>query len=154
MTLLARGYSHTMSATTPGAGQGSASGVAAAVTQLTEQTTGLVQQEITAARREVVGKLTANLPAAAMLGVAGLMSVFALASSYRWVLALLEKRLPPASAAFVALLLDGAAAGTAGALGAKWLKAAPAPVPSETAQHVGDIAVDVREGVQRGTTGA
>lgn len=120
------------------------------MTQLTEQTTGLVQQEIAGARQEVITKLTANVPAAVALGTAGVMSVMALASSYRWVMALLEKRLPPASAAFVAMLLDGGAAAGAGVLGVRLLKAAPTPVPSETAQRVGDIAVDVREGVQEG----
>jgi Putative Actinobacterial Holin-X, holin superfamily III len=155
-----------MSATTPGptppqtttpqttTPQGSAGGVAAAVNQLTEETRGLVQQELDSARREMLGKLTANVPAAALLGASGLMSVFALASSYRWVSALIEKRLPPASAAFVCLLIDASAAGATAVLGMRMLKAAPTPVPSETAQHAADVAVDVREGIQQGQQGA
>src|SRR3978361_1787266 len=112
-----------MSDAASGVGQ-AASGVAEAVTRLTEQTQGLVQEQIAGARSEVVDKLKANIPAAAALGAAGLFGGFTLGSSARWGAALREKRRPPATAAFVGMLLDGALAGGAAVLGARLLKAA------------------------------
>lgn len=138
-----------MSDAASGVGQ-AASGVAEAVTRLTEQTQGLVQEQIAGARSEVVDKLKANLPAAAALGAAGVLGVFTLASAYRWGAALLEERMPPATAAFVGMLLDASLAGGAAVLGTRLLKAAPTPLPTETAKSASDAVVDVREAVQEG----
>ena len=138
----ASGYPTAMTESTAGA----ARGVAQALNQLTEQTSSLVRQEVASAQGELVDKLKANLPAAGVLAASGLAGTLAVASSHRWVLAVLEKRLPPASAAFVALLGYGAAAGAAGVVGAGWLKAAPAPVPSETARDVTTVVADAAGG--------
>ncbi|MGQ7296846.1 phage holin family protein [Quadrisphaera sp. KR29] len=127
----------------------STEGVARAVTELAQQASGLVQQEVASAQGELVDKLKANLPAAALLGTAGVFGVFALASAYRWGAALLEKALPPASAAFAGLLLDGALAGAAGIAGARLLREAPAPLPTETARDAQQAVLDVRDQVQQ-----
>lgn len=124
-------------------------GVARAVTQLAQQASGLVQQEVASAQGELLDKLRANIPAAALLGAAGVFGAFALASAHRWGSALLEKALPPASAAFVGLLLDGAVAGAAGVAGARLLRAAPTPLPTDTARDAQQAVLDVRDQVQQ-----
>jgi len=141
------GYSPAMTESTSGA----ARGVARALNQLTEQTSSLVRQEVASAQGELVDKLKANLPAVGAFAVSGVAGVLALASSFRWVVAVLERRLPPASAAFVALLGYGAASAGAAVVGAGWLKAAPVPVPSDTARDVSAVVADAASG---GTAGA
>ena len=88
-----------------------------------------------------------------MLGASGVLGTLAVSSSYRWVLAVLERRLPPASAAFVALLGYGAAAGGAAVVGAGWLKAAPVPVPSETARDVTGVVAGAASDARGTSTG-
>ena len=150
MCRAAAGYSQVMTESTSGA----ARGVAQALNALTEQTSSLVRQEVASAQGELLDKLKANLPAAGMLGASGVLGTLAVASSHRWVLAVLERRLPPASAAFVALLGYGAAAGGAAVVGAGWLKAAPVPVPSETARDVTGVVAGAASDARGTSAGA
>src|SRR5579884_1060069 len=88
-------------------------GVSHALNDLSEQTRLLVRQEVQAAREEVVERLRAAAPGVGLAAVAGVLGMTAAASAYRWFLRLLEKMLPPATAAFVATALPGAVAGMA-----------------------------------------
>lgn len=128
--------------------QGPQSGVAGAFSQLTDETAALVRREIDAAQTETLDKLKRSAPAAGLIAVAGVLAVLALASGHRWFLQLLEKRLPPASAALFAAVGYGAAGGLAASVGAQWLRDAPKPVPTDTARQVGrmvgDVAADAR----------
>ena len=133
---------------------GSSSGVARAVTELTDETAGLMRRELDSAKREMLTKAAANTPALALVGLAALLSVLSVASTHRWVLRLLEKRLPPATAALVAALGFGTGAGAAAVVGAGWLRKAPSPLPTETARDAAEAAVDIREQMRDSAEGA
>lgn len=128
-------------------GRGPTSGVARALSQLTDETSGLVRRELQAARTELMDKLEANVPAVALMGAAAVLSVLSVASSHRWLVETLQKRLPPPTAALVASLSYGTAAGAAAVVGVQWFRKAPAPLPTQTArdirQDVGDVAAAV-----------
>ena len=125
---------------------GSARGVARALTELSEETSGLVRREVQAARTEFLDKMTANVPGVAMVGAAATLTVLSLASSHRWLLRTLEKRFPPTTTALLATVGYAAAAGAAGVLGVKWLREAPTPVPAETVRDVRQAIGDVTMG--------
>lgn len=111
------------------------SGMARALNQLTEETGELVRREVQAARSEVVGKLAANIPAAALLGTAGVLSTLCIASGHRWFLRALETRIPPATAALVATIGYGVAAGLTGGLAVQWFRQAAPPLPVDTVRE-------------------
>lgn len=115
-------------------------GVADAIGQLSEQTRVLVRREIEAVQREMLDRGRQAGPGIALAAAAAVFSLLAGASAYRWSLRLLEKVLPPASAAFVSMTLCGAAAGGAAVAGARRLRTAPAPVPVDTAAVTGAAA--------------
>lgn len=107
-------------------------GVADAVRGLSDNTQALVRHEIAAAQREMLEKAKRFLPAIGLLGAAGFFGVLSASAGYRLSIRLLEKSLPPATAAFVAAAGYGAAAGAAGAAGIQRLRASQAPVPAMT----------------------
>ena len=107
-------------------------GVADAVRDLSENTKTLVRREIEAAELEMLDKAKQALPAIGLLGAAGFFGVLSLAASYRLSVRLLEKAMPPATAAFVAAAGYGAVAGASGAVGIQRLRSAEPLVPAET----------------------
>jgi hypothetical protein len=107
-------------------------GVADAVRGLSDNTRTLVRREIAAAELEMLGKAKQAMPSVALLGAAGLFGVLSLAASYRLSVRLLEKSMPPATAALVAATGYGAAAGASGAVGIQRLRADKPLVPVET----------------------
>lgn len=110
-------------------------GVADALSDLTEQTRLLVRREVAEAQEELWDKAKRALPVAGLLGAAALSGLFAAASAYRLGMRVLERLLSPGSAALVATIGYGAAAGLAGSTALSRLRALPAPLPSETASH-------------------
>ena len=117
-------------------------GVADALRDLSDNSRALVRHEITAAQREMWDKAKDALPAAGLLGAAAFFGVLSAAASFRLSIRLLEKGLPPATAAFVATAAYGAAAGAAGIAGAKRLRELPPLLPTETARESVKTAAD------------
>jgi Putative Actinobacterial Holin-X, holin superfamily III len=115
-------------------------GMAEALHTLTDETQQLARREMTAALREMWAKARASGPALGLLAVSGCCGLLAAASGYRLSLRLLERRLPPASAALVAALGYGAAAAGAATLAVQRLRQAPLPIPSGTARQAGQAA--------------
>jgi hypothetical protein len=117
------------------------------LSELTEETSGLVRREVQAARSELLDRLTANGPAVALLGTSAALGILCLASSHRFLLSLLEKRLSPSTAALVAGLGYGVAAGATGVVGADRLRRAPTPLPVDTARDIRQAVGDAASGV-------
>jgi hypothetical protein len=107
-------------------------GIADALENLSENSRALVRHEIAAAQREMLGQAKQALPALGLLAAAALCGTLSAAASFRLSVQLLEKRLPPAAAAFVAAAGYGAAAGAAAAAGFQRLRALPPLFPAET----------------------
>lgn len=114
--------------------------VAEAIEDLGEQTRNLVRTEMAAARREMWDKARHSGPAVALLGMAGVLGVFSLASAFRMATRLFERLLPPGAAALVAALAFGGAAGWAATEAAKRLHDVPLPVPTGTARATAEEA--------------
>ena len=117
-------------------------GIADALGDLSEQTRLLVRQEIDAAQRELWTKVKSSAPAATLVATAGLFAVLATASSYRYSLRLLEKRLPPATAALVAAGVYSSGAVGAAAAALPRLRQLPAPFPTDTAQETAALVAE------------
>lgn len=113
-------------------------GIADAIQDLTGQTRLLIRQEMNSALREMRDKAIQSGPAAAMVAASGICGLCAAVSAYRLSLRLLEKRLPPATAALTAMIGYGAAAAGAGVLAVRLLAQSPAPLPTETAREARD----------------
>jgi len=64
------------------------------------------------------------------------------ASSYRFSLRLLEKWLPPATAALLATIAYGGIASGVGVAAARGLRNVPPPFPTETARNVGALVAE------------
>lgn len=109
--------------------------VAQAVDDLSRGTRELVRNEISLAQREMLAKARQSAPAFLLAGAAAVSGSFALASCYRLSHRLLEKRLPPASAAFIAVLAYGGAAAACGVYAARRIRELPPPFPSDTVRH-------------------
>src|SRR5437588_7031920 len=109
-------------------------GITEALHDLSDQTQALARQEFSAAVRETWEKARQEAPAVALLAAAGALGLFAAASSYRLSLRLLEKRLPPATAALVATAGYGVGAACAALLAVRWMRELPLPAPTETAR--------------------
>ena len=120
-------------------------GVADALHDLSENSRALVRHEIAAAQREMLGKARQSLPALGLLGAAALCGTFSAAASFRLSLRLLEKRLPPATAAFAAAAGYGVAAGAAAAVGLQRLQAVQPLFPAETARDTASKVAGVAE---------
>jgi hypothetical protein len=111
------------------------SGVADAVTALTEDTRVLVRREIEASQREVLDKIKQAAPGIALIVAAALCGAFATASAYRLVMRLLDRAFSPAAAPAIATALFGAAGAGAATAGIARLRSAPAPLPTRVAQE-------------------
>jgi hypothetical protein len=120
-------------------------GIADALGDLSEQTRILVRHEIDAAQREMWEKAKQSAPAFALVAGAGVLGLFAAASSYRLSLRLLEKALPPAVAAFAATAGYGAGAACMGVLAARRIRELPPPFPAETAKRTGRAVAEAAE---------
>ncbi|MGI5326600.1 phage holin family protein [Actinomadura nitritigenes] len=107
-----------------------------------EENLALVRQVIDAAQEEMITKARKRVPALRFGALAGALGVMATAASYRMNVQLLERKLPPELASFVAALAYGGGAGAAAmAASHKW-KGLPAPLPTETARQVAEIITD------------
>jgi hypothetical protein len=120
-------------------------GVADALQDLSENSRALVRHEIASAQREMLGKAKQALPALGLLGAAALFGTLSAAASFRLSIRLLEKRLPPATAAFVAAAGYGAAAGAAAATGLQRLRAVQPLFPAKTARDTAKTVADATE---------
>lgn len=131
--------------------QESQEGVADAVRGLSDNTSALVRHEIAAAQREMLGKVKEALPALGLLGAGVFFGVLSAAATYRLSVRLLEKVLPPATAASVAAAGYGVAAGAAGAIGIRQLRANQPLFPVQTVRQTVETAADTAKSVA-GTT--
>jgi len=127
--------------------QESQEGVADAVRGLSDNTSALVRHEIAAAQREMLGKVKEALPALGLLGAGAFFGVLSAAATYRLSVRLLEKVLPPATAASVAAAGYGVAAGAAGAIGIRQLRANQSLFPVETVRQTVKTAADTAKSV-------
>jgi hypothetical protein len=117
-------------------------GVADALHDLSDNSRALVRHEIAAAQREMLGKAKQALPALGLLAAAAFFGTLSAAASFRLSVRLLEKSLPPATAAFVATAGYGAAAGAAAAMGIQRLQAVQPLFPAETARDTARTVAD------------
>ncbi|GAA2433883.1 hypothetical protein GCM10010191_55240 [Actinomadura vinacea] len=107
-----------------------------------EENLALARSVVDAAQREVRGKARQRVPAMRFGAVAGTLGVFAMAATYRLNVLLLERKLPPEAAAFVAAAAYTGGAGCAAVVAARRWRGLPAPLPTETARQVVDIIGD------------
>ncbi|HEU5031899.1 MAG TPA: phage holin family protein [Spirillospora sp.] len=107
-----------------------------------EQNLALVRQVIDAAHQEMLTKARKRVPALRFGALAGALGVMATAASYRMNVQLLERKLPPELASFVAALAYGGGAGAAAMAASRKWKGLPAPLPTETARQVAEIITD------------
>ncbi|MFB4303989.1 phage holin family protein [Actinomadura sp. NTSP31] len=107
-----------------------------------EQNLALVRQVIDAAHQEMLDKARKRVPAVKFGALAGTLGVLATAATYRMNVLLLEKKLPPELASFVAALAYGGGAGAAAMAASRRWKGLPAPLPTETARQVAEIITD------------
>lgn len=131
--------------------QESQEGVADAVRGLSDNTSALVRHEIAAAQREMLGKVKEAWPALGLLGAGVFFGVLSAAATYRLSVRLLEKVLPPATAASVAAAGYGVAAGAAGAIGIRQLRANQPLFPVQAVRQTVETAADTAKSVA-GTT--
>lgn len=119
-------------------------GITDALTDLSGQTRALVRREVESAQAEMWGKAKAAAPAAALLALSATLGLAAAASAYRWNLRMLEKALPPSTAALTAVIAYGAGAAWTGVLGVQRLRQIPAPLPKDAiraaSNRMGDAA--------------
>lgn len=107
-----------------------------------EENLALVRQVIDAAQQEMITKARKRVPALRFGALAGALGVMATAASYRMNVQLLERKLPPELASFVAALAYGGGAGAAAMAASRRWKGLPAPLPTETARQVAEIITD------------
>jgi hypothetical protein len=79
-----------------------------------------------------------------LIAASGAFGLMATASAYRLSLRLLEKRLPRASAALIAVIGYGAVAAGTGLLAAQRLRDAPPPLPTQTARATSEAIAEAR----------
>jgi hypothetical protein len=127
------------------------SGIADTLHDLSDQTRVLVRREVNSALREMWHKATKSGPGIGLLAASGALALFAAASSYRLSLRLLEQRLSPVTSALIATAGYGAAAAGAGVLGARLLRQAPPPLPTDTAKEARQAVGEVSERAKTAT---
>jgi Putative Actinobacterial Holin-X, holin superfamily III len=110
-------------------------GIAAAVSDLSDQTRLLVRREIDAAVQEMWTKAKRSAPAVVLTGASAGLLLLSAACAYQFSLRLLERRLSPASAAMAAAAAYGAAGAFTGVLGIRQLRNAQLPLPTRTMQQ-------------------
>lgn len=106
-----------------------------------EQNLMLARRVVDAAQEEMLDKLRQRVPALRLGAVAGAFGVLATAATYRMNVLLLEKKLPPELASFVAATVYGSGAGAAAVAASRKWRGLPAPLPTETARQVVEILV-------------
>lgn len=102
----------------------------------------LARRVVEAAHQEMLEKARQRVPALRLGAVAGAFGVLATAATYRMNVLLLEKKLPPELASFVAAAVYGGGAGAAAVAASRRWKGLPAPLPAETARQVVEILTD------------
>jgi hypothetical protein len=107
-----------------------------------EQNLVLARRVVEAAQQEMVDKARQRIPALRLGAVAGAFGVLATAATYRMNVLLLERKLPPELASFVAAAVYGGGAGAAAMAASRKWKGLPAPLPTETARQVVEILSD------------
>ncbi|TDD80189.1 hypothetical protein E1293_21290 [Actinomadura darangshiensis] len=107
-----------------------------------EQNLVLARRVVEAAQQEMVDKARQRIPALRLGAVAGAFGVLATAATYRMNVLLLEKRLPPELASFVAAAVYGGGAGAAAMAASRKWKGLPPPLPTDTARQVVEILSD------------
>ncbi|RKS76893.1 putative superfamily III holin-X [Actinomadura pelletieri DSM 43383] len=107
-----------------------------------EQNLVLVRRVIDAANEEMAAKARQRLPALRFGAVAGAFGVMAAAATYRMNVILLEKKLPPELASFVAAAVYGSGAGAAALAASRKWKGLPPPLPSQTVRQVLETIAD------------
>lgn len=127
----------------PQEAQEAQAGVADALRDLSDNSRTLVRQEVAAAQREMWDKARRAAPSIGLLAAAACFAAASAAASFRLSLRLLEKTMSPASAAFTATAVYGAAAGGAGAIAVWRLRQAelfPVNTARQTAEDIADVA--------------
>jgi hypothetical protein len=122
-------------------------GVADAVRGLSDNTGALVRHEIAAAQREMLASAKQALPAIGLLAAASFFGVLSAAAGYRLSVRLLEKALPPATAASMAAVGYGMLAGAAGTIGVRQLRTRRPLVPAETVRDTVKTVADTAKTV-------
>ncbi|TDD35070.1 hypothetical protein E1287_14955 [Actinomadura sp. KC06] len=107
-----------------------------------EQNLLLVRRVVDAAQEEMLEKARRRVPALRLGAVAGAFGVLATAATYRMNVLLLEKKLPPELASFVAAAVYGGGAGAAAMAASRKWKGLPSPLPTRTARQVVEILTD------------
>ncbi|WP_067452694.1 phage holin family protein [Actinomadura macra] len=103
------------------------------------QNLALVRQVVEAAQEEMAAKARQRVPALRLGALAGALGLFATAATYRMNVQLLERKLPPELASFVAALAYGGGAGAAALAASRKWRGLPAPLPTETVRRVTEI---------------
>ncbi|MEV4706275.1 phage holin family protein [Actinoplanes sp. NPDC049316] len=122
----------------------------ALVSQMSEQVTTLVRQELDLARTEMVEKGKRAGTGAGLLGGAGVLALYGVSTLLLTIGALLALALPAWLAALIVTALVLAGAGVAALLGRKQVQQATPPVPAEAVQStkrdVDTVKAATREG--------
>lgn len=104
-----------------------------------EQNLVLARRVVDAAHQEMLDKARQRIPALRLGALAGAFGVLATAAAYRANVLLLERKLPPEIASFVAAAVYGGGAGAAAMAASRKWKGLPTPLPSDTARQVVEI---------------
>lgn len=115
------------------------SGKPAEVDDPLEQNLLLARRVVDAAQQEMIEKMRQRIPALRLGAVAGAFGMLATAATYRMNVVLLEKKLPPELASFVAATVYGGGAGAAAMAASRKWRGLPAPLPTDTARTVVEI---------------
>ncbi|QKW38540.1 phage holin family protein [Actinomadura sp. NAK00032] len=107
-----------------------------------EQNLVLARRVVDAAQREMAEKARQRVPALRLGAVAGVCGALATAATYRMNVLLLEKKLPPELASFVAAAVYGGGAGAAALAASRKWRGLPPPLPADTARQVVEILSD------------
>ena len=97
-----------------------------------EQNLMLARRVVDAAQQEMLDKMRQG-------AVAGALGMLATAATYRMNVLLLERKLPPELASFVAAAVYGGGAGAAAMAASRRWRGLPAPLPTDTARTVVEI---------------